>query len=75
MMRFSKHIMTGESENYVKAVGRLRHTHQEKCIGCGVCAVTCPEEALKLRRFERSESTYQTAMDLMMTVAGDNNRL
>jgi len=40
-----------------------------------VCAVTCPEEALRLHRFERSEPMYQTAMDLMMTVAGDNNRL
>jgi ferredoxin len=47
----------------------------EKCIGCGVCAVTCPEEALRLHRFERSEPTYQSARDLMMTVAGDNNRL
>jgi ferredoxin len=47
----------------------------DKCIGCGVCAVTCPEDALKLYRFERSEPTYKTAMDLMMTVAGDNNRL
>jgi len=47
----------------------------EKCIGCGVCTITCPEEALKLRRFERSEPTYKTAMDLMMTVARDNDRL
>jgi ferredoxin len=45
----------------------------EKCIGCGVCAVSCPEEALKLRRHERT-SPFQTAMDLYGTVAKDNNR-
>jgi len=47
----------------------------EKCIGCGVCAVTCPEEALRLHRYDRSEPTYQTAKDLMITVAVDNHRL
>jgi ferredoxin len=47
----------------------------DKCIGCGVCAVGCPEDALRLHRFERSEPTYKTAMELMMTVAIDNNRL
>jgi ferredoxin len=47
----------------------------EKCIGCGVCAITCPEEALRLHRFKRSEPTFQTTMDLIMTVARDNDRL
>jgi len=46
----------------------------EKCLGCGVCAIACPEEALKLHRYERSEPTYQKAIDLIMTVASDNNR-
>jgi hypothetical protein len=42
----------------------------------GFCKeITCPEEALRLHRFERSEPTYQTTMDLMMTVAKDNERL
>jgi len=47
----------------------------EKCIGCGVCAIGCPEDALKLRRYDRPEPTYQNMMELMMTVARDNNRL
>lgn len=47
----------------------------DKCIGCGVCAVACSQEALKLHRFERTEPVYQTAMDLFMTIAGDNNRI
>jgi Fe-S-cluster-containing hydrogenase component 2 len=45
----------------------------EKCIGCGVCAVSCPEEALKLHRHERT-APFQTAMDLYGTVAKDNER-
>jgi Pyruvate/2-oxoacid:ferredoxin oxidoreductase delta subunit len=47
----------------------------KKCIGCGVCALTCPQEALKLHRFERSEPVYQTSMDLILTIAKDNNRI
>jgi len=47
----------------------------EKCIGCGVCAVTCPQEALRLHRFERSEPTFQTADDMIVRIAGDNDRL
>ena len=47
----------------------------DKCIGCGVCAVACSQEALKLHRFERTEPVYQTAMDLFMTIARDNNRI
>jgi len=27
----------------------------DKCIGCGLCAATCPEEALSMVRFEREE--------------------
>ena len=26
---------------------------QDKCVGCGLCAVTCPENALSMVRFER----------------------
>ena len=47
----------------------------EKCIGCGVCAVACPEEAMKLHRYERAEPTFKTTMELMMTIATDNERL
>lgn len=47
----------------------------EKCIGCGVCAIGCPEDALKLRRYDRVEPTYQNMMELMITVAKDNDRL
>jgi ferredoxin len=47
----------------------------EKCVGCGVCVIGCPEETLKLHRFVRSEPTFQTTAELMMTIAKDNNRL
>lgn len=47
----------------------------EKCIGCGVCTITCPTEALKLHRVERPKAPFETRIDLVMTVAHDNNRL
>jgi len=47
----------------------------EKCIGCGVCAITCPNETLKLHRTERQEKPFDTDMEWYMTVAQDNNRL
>lgn len=47
----------------------------EKCIGCGVCTITCPTEALKLHRIERPNKPFDTRVDLVMTVAHDNNRL
>ncbi len=47
----------------------------EKCIGCGVCAIGCPEGALKLHRYDRPEPMFQNTVELMMTVARDNDRL
>lgn len=47
----------------------------EKCIGCGVCTITCPNEALKLHRTERQEKSFDTDLELFMTIAKDNNRL
>ncbi|MBY9009205.1 MAG: 4Fe-4S binding protein [Candidatus Lokiarchaeota archaeon] len=29
--------------------------NQDKCVGCGLCAVTCPEKALTMVRFEREK--------------------
>ncbi len=47
----------------------------EKCIGCGVCTIACPEEALKLHRYERLTAPFETPMALYGTIAKDNNRL
>jgi ferredoxin len=47
----------------------------EKCIGCGVCTITCMTEALRLHRFERPNAPFETAVDLAMTVARENDRL
>jgi ferredoxin len=47
----------------------------ERCVGCGICTITCPTEALKLHRFERPESPFETAVEFAMTVARENDRL
>jgi ferredoxin len=47
----------------------------EKCIGCGVCTITCPTEALKLHRIERPDKPFDNRIDLVMTMARDNNRI
>jgi len=46
----------------------------ELCIGCGVCTITCPEHALKLRRFERSHP-FANSRDLYRTIAVENKGL
>ena len=45
----------------------------EKCIGCGVCTLDCPEETLKLHRFERPEKPFNNTIEWFMTVADDND--
>jgi ferredoxin len=47
----------------------------DKCIGCGVCTVTCPEETLKLHRFERPEAPFDNMVDWAITIARDNERM
>ena len=47
----------------------------EKCVGCGVCTMACQTEALKLHRFERPTKPFETAIDLGITVARENDRL
>jgi ferredoxin len=47
----------------------------EKCIGCGICTITCPTDALKLQRFERPTRPFDTRLEFGMTVAKDNDRL
>ncbi|MFO7964206.1 MAG: 4Fe-4S binding protein [Desulfobacterales bacterium] len=47
----------------------------EKCIGCGVCTITCPQETLKLHRFERPSTPFDDRVEMVMTMARDNNRM
>lgn len=44
---------------------------ENRCIGCGVCTVTCPTEALRLERAER-EPIFPNARELHSTVAFEN---
>ncbi len=43
----------------------------EKCMGCAVCALGSPEEALKLRRVERARA-FSWSRDLYQTVVQEN---
>ncbi len=43
----------------------------EKCMGCGVCTITCEQEALKLVRVER-EKPLADGRELMKTIAIEN---
>ena len=42
-----------------------------RCMGCGVCTVTCPSGALRLKRFER-EPIYATLQEMLRKVALEN---
>lgn len=43
----------------------------EKCIGCGVCTITCKPEALKLHRVERSK-TFSSPQELYRKIDSEN---
>jgi len=43
----------------------------EKCLGCGVCAITCEQSALRLKRVERSEQ-FPGPRELYRKVAREN---
>jgi len=44
---------------------------ESRCMGCGVCTVTCPTEALRLERLER-EPIYASSRELSKKVAIEN---
>ena len=44
----------------------------EKCIGCGVCVLACPQETLKLHRHERSSIAFETPRNLDEAMAREN---
>lgn len=43
----------------------------DKCIGCGVCTLTCPQETLRLVRYERAVP-FNTSRELVKTIALEN---
>ena len=45
---------------------------EAKCIGCGVCAATCPKETLKLVR-KRDKEPFTSVGKMMKTIDMENN--
>lgn len=46
---------------------------EEKCMGCGVCIVNCPDQIIELKRLER-EHIYKDLLELAFKVAKETNR-
>ncbi len=46
----------------------------DRCIGCGICTLTCSQGTLKLHRYERS-TTFETSQKLLETVARENREV
>jgi Fe-S-cluster-containing hydrogenase component 2 len=44
---------------------------ENRCMGCGVCTVTCPTEALRLERLER-EPIFSDSSEMYSTVSAEN---
>jgi MinD superfamily P-loop ATPase len=44
----------------------------DKCIGCGLCTLTCPQETLKLHRHERSSIAFENSKNFDETMAREN---
>jgi len=45
----------------------------DKCLGCGICTLSCPDKTLKLHRFERSRM-FKSLDSFYKTIARENNR-
>jgi Pyruvate/2-oxoacid:ferredoxin oxidoreductase delta subunit len=45
----------------------------DKCLGCGVCTLACPQETLKLHRVERTSIAFETTRDLDEAMNRENH--
>ena len=43
----------------IKVVDKIAVVYRDKCVGCGLCAYTCEQEAITLRRIK--ERVYRPA--------------
>jgi Fe-S-cluster-containing hydrogenase component 2 len=59
----------------VEIIDDVSNINLERCIGCGVCVPTCPEEAIELIEKEEKMVPPKNAVETYQKIAQEKNRL
>ena len=53
----------------LKLVNDISKVNLKRCIGCGLCVSTCPEEAIQLKKKDKEIEPPSTVEDLYAEIA------